>query len=132
MDVLSVKDGAKPFEVKGMDTTTYSSGLKMIKLVENTDSIQPNRGQMVAVDYSGYLTDGTLFDSSVDRGKPIEFPVGNGSVIKGWDEAILKMHKGDKARLIIPASLAYGERGAGRVIPPNATLIFDVVLLEVK
>ena len=132
VDVLSVKDGAKPFDVKGMDTTLFPSGLKMIKLVENIDSIQPNRGQMVSVDYSGYLMDGTLFDSSVDRGKPIEFPVGNGSVIKGWDEAILKMHKGDKARLIIPASLAYGERGAGRVIPPNATLIFDVVLMDIK
>jgi len=132
VDVLNVKDGAKPFIVKGLDTTSFSSGLKMIKMIENTDSILPNRGQMVSVDYSGYLIDGKLFDSSVDRGKPIEFPVGNGSVIKGWDEAILKMHKGDKARLIIPASLAYGERGAGKVIPPNATLIFDVVLVDIK
>lgn len=132
IDVISVKEGAKPYKTKGFDTTTYESGLKIIKLEENPDSTSPKTGQTVTVDYSGYLMDGTLFDSSVDRGNPISFAVGTGKVIRGWDEAIMQLKKGEKARLIIPSSLAYGKSGAGRVIPPDATLIFDVHLIDFK
>ena len=78
------------------------------------------------------LTDGTKFDSSIDRGKPITFPIGTGRVIPGWDEGLMLLKTGEKARLIIPSHLAYGERGAGGVIPPNATLIFDVELLSIE
>ncbi len=132
IEVLSRKAGAKPFDVSGLDTTTTASGLKMIKLNSNDENPSPKEGDLVSVDYSGYLLDGKLFDSSIDRGEPIKFPVGTGRVIKGWDEAILLLHVGDKARLIIPSELAYGKSGAGNVIPPNATLIFDVTLIKIN
>ena len=89
-------------------------------------------GDTVAVHYTGTLTDGTPFDSSRDRGTPIEFPLGQGRVIKGWDEGISKMHVGDQAILVIPPDLGYGQRGAGGVIPPGATLIFIVELVGIK
>ena len=117
------------YDTKGKDTITTKSGLKMIA-ISNAEGDKPTVGQTVSVHYSGYLEDGKMFDSSVKRGTPIEFPVGVGKVIKGWDEALLLMHKGEKYRLIIPADLAYGERGAGGVIPPGATLIFDVMLVD--
>ncbi|MDB9775184.1 FKBP-type peptidyl-prolyl cis-trans isomerase [Vicingaceae bacterium] len=132
IEVLSRKAGAKPFDVSGLDTITTASGLKMIKLNSNDENPSPKEGDLVSVDYSGYLLDGKLFDSSIDRGEPIKFPVGTGRVIKGWDEAILLLHVGDKARLIIPSELAYGKSGAGNVIPPNATLIFDVTLIKIN
>jgi len=119
------------FDTKDKVSSKTASGLKFI-LVEEGNGIKAAAGNTVSVHYSGYLEDGTMFDSSVKRNQPFKFVLGMGKVIKGWDEGIALMKEGDKVRLIIPANLGYGERGAGGVIPPNATLIFDVELLEVK
>ena len=108
-----------------------TSGLEYIEVEAGTGA-QAVAGKTVAVHYTGKFQDGKVFDSSVSRGEPIEFPLGKGRVIKGWDEGIALMKVGGKAQLIIPPALAYGERGAGGVIPPNATLVFDVELVSVK
>ncbi len=121
----------KPFDVKGKDTLTTTSGLRYIKVVSGTGE-QATNGKTVDVHYTGYLMDGHIFDSSIERGQPISFPLGNNMVIKGWEEGIALMKVGDKIRLIIPSQLAYGDRGAPGVIPPNATLIFDVELMGLK
>lgn len=115
---------------------TTSSGLMYIEN-QAGEGEAPTRGQKVEVHYTGYLAEegvkrGKKFDSSVDRGQPFVFTLGVGQVIKGWDEGIAKMNVGTKSTLIIPPELGYGARGAGGVIPPNATLIFDVELLAVK
>jgi FKBP-type peptidyl-prolyl cis-trans isomerase len=113
----------------GYDETT--TGLRY-KILQNGEGKQATKGANVSVHYKGQLLDGTVFDSSYKRKQPIDFPVGVGQVIAGWDEGILLLKVGDKARFVIPSNLAYGESGAGGVIPPNATLIFDVELMDVK
>jgi peptidylprolyl isomerase len=122
------------FAQSGKPVTT-SSGLQMIDTQQGAGA-QPKQGQTAVVHYTGYLNDngkkGRKFDSSVDRGSPFEFPVGQGRVIKGWDEGVATMKVGGKRTLIIPPQLGYGASGAGGVIPPNATLIFDVELLGLK
>ena len=107
------------------------SGLDYIE-VEAGAGAQAVVGKVVSVHYTGKLQNGTVFDSSIPRGEPITFPLGKGSVIKGWDEGIALMKVGGKAQLVIPPNLAYGQSGAGGVIPPNATLIFDVELVSIK
>jgi len=108
-----------------------ASGLEYVEDVEGTGPM-PKTGQKVKVHYTGTLTNGTKFDSSYDRGLPLEFTIGVGQVIKGWDEGVGTMKVGGKRKLTIPSSLGYGASGVGGVIPPNATLLFDVELLEVK
>jgi peptidylprolyl isomerase len=108
-----------------------ATGLGYVDLVEGNGA-RPKSGDTVSVHYTGWLKSGKKFDSSVDRGSPFEFPVGKGRVIKGWDEGVISMKVGGKRKLIIPAHLGYGDSGAGGVIPPGATLIFEVELLGIK
>lgn len=114
---------------EGFDKT--DSGLRY-KIIQKGNGKKAEKGKTVAVHYKGSLIDGTEFDSSYKRKQPIEFQLGVGQVITGWDEGIQLLQVGDKARFVIPSHLAYGERGAGGVIPPSATLIFDVELMAVK
>ena len=113
------------------NATTTASGLKYEDVKVGTGETA-TAGRTVSVHYTGWLTDGKKFDSSKDRGKPFEFPLGGGRVIKGWDEGVEGMKVGGVRKLTIPASLGYGSRGAGGVIPPDATLVFDVELLGVR
>jgi hypothetical protein len=113
------------------DTVETGSGLKYIILEKGTGT-KADSGKEATVHYTGYLTDGKEFDSSIKRNQPFSFTIGEGKVIKGWDEGVALMRVGDKFRFIIPPQLGYGERGAGSVIPPNATLIFDVKLLGIS
>src|SRR6202035_1558169 len=114
---------------------TMPDGLKIIDIEVGTGP-SPKPGQICVMHYTGWLYEngvkGKKFDSSVDRGQPFEFPIGQGRVIAGWDEGVATMKVGGKRTLIIPPALGYGARGAGGVIPPNATLLFDVELLDVK
>jgi FKBP-type peptidyl-prolyl cis-trans isomerase len=110
---------------------TTPSGLKYTDLVVGT-GVQPKSGQTVVVHYTGWLTNGQKFDSSKDRNQPFSFTLGKKQVIAGWDEGLSTMKVGGKRRLTIPPDLGYGARGAGNVIPPNATLIFEVELIDVK
>ena len=113
-----------------MSEVTTESGLKYEDLVQG-DGAEATAGKLVSVHYTGWLTDGSKFDSSVDRNSPFQFSLGAGMVIRGWDEGVQGMKIGGKRKLTIPPQLGYGERGAGGVIPPNATLVFDVELLEI-
>jgi hypothetical protein len=110
---------------------TTASGLTYV-ITSRAKGRRPKAGETVLVHYTGTLTDGTKFDSSQDRKEPIAFPLGRGAVIKGWDEGIAQLGIGDSAVLVVPPQLGYGEKGAGGVIPPNATLVFVVTLVDVK
>lgn len=125
------KHAAAKKETKaGAKEVTTSSGLKYADVKVGTGS-SPKKGDLVTVHYTGTLTDGKKFDSSLDRGQPFQFQIGIGQVIKGWDEGVMTMKVGGKRKLTIPPDLGYGARGAGDVIPPNSTLLFDVELLKV-
>ena len=124
--VLSKRGGS----TSGPEVTT-ASGLKYVEVLEGSGAT-PQRGQTVTVHYTGTLTNGTKFDSSVDRGRPAEYRIGVGEVIKGWDEGIMSMKVGGKRKLIVPANLGYGPMGRPPNIPGNSTLLFDVELLGVK
>jgi FKBP-type peptidyl-prolyl cis-trans isomerase FkpA len=113
------------------EETVTSSGLRYTDDQVGTGA-QPQKGKRVTVHYTGTLPDGNKFDSSRDRGKPFVFTIGVGQVIKGWDEGVMSMKVGGRRRLVIPPDLGYGARGAGGVIPPMATLHFDVELLAVE
>lgn len=116
-------------------TMTTASGLQIIDNVVGT-GVSPKTGQICVMHYTGWLYEngkkGKKFDSSVDRNEPFEFPIGKGRVIAGWDEGVASMKVGGKRTLIIPPQLGYGSRGAGGAIPPNATLLFEVELLDVR
>src|SRR5438445_599561 len=116
-----------PVDARHFETAT---GLGYVELVEGTGA-RPKPGDSVKVHYTGWLKSGQKFDSSHDRGEPLVFPIGRGRVIKGWDEGVGSMRVGGKRKLIIPAHLGYGDRGAGGVIPPGATLIFEVELVGI-
>ncbi|MFO5476275.1 MAG: FKBP-type peptidyl-prolyl cis-trans isomerase, partial [Dolichospermum sp.] len=113
------------------NAVTTPSGLKYVELEEG-NGVTPQPGQTVVVHYTGTLEDGTKFDSSRDRNQPFSFKIGVGQVIKGWDEGLSTMKVGGRRQLIIPSELGYGARGAGNVIPPYSTLLFDVELLAIK
>jgi FKBP-type peptidyl-prolyl cis-trans isomerase len=127
---VSLAVAAAPPTKKG-ETKTTDSGLKYETLKEG-DGAEAKAGQKVKVHYTGTLADGKKFDSSRDRGQPFEFDLGAGQVIKGWDEGVAGMKVGERRKLTIPYDLAYGEEGRPPVIPPKATLLFDVELIDTK
>jgi peptidylprolyl isomerase len=133
VELVDIQPGSPnaPTEVDEADYETTKSGLKYYDFEEG-DGATPQTGQQVTVHYTGWLEDGTKFDSSLDRGEPFTFVLGQGQVIPGWDEGVATMRVGGKRQLVLPPDLAYGERGAGGVIPPDATLIFEVELLDVN
>ena len=116
---------------EGLPIVTTESGLQYAVLQPGGGG-SPQPGQEVEVHYTGWLeSNGARFDSSVDRGQPLRFVIGKGKVIKGWDEGVMDMKLNEKRRLVVPAELAYGDKGAGQTIPPGATLVFDVELLAI-
>jgi peptidylprolyl isomerase len=131
IELTDVKEPRVATKVDEKDFTTTQSGLKYYDLQTGTGD-SPKAGQTVVVHYTGWLTDGTQFDSSVDSGAPFSFVLGAGNVIKGWDEGLSTMKVGGKRQLVIPPALGYADQGSGSAIPPGATLIFEVELLEIK
>ena len=128
--VFAAGGPASPTKVDAKKFTTTKSGLKYAVLKPGTGAACKS-GQMVNVHYTGWLhKGGTKFDSSLDRNEPFSFPLGGGQVIKGWDQGVAGMKKGEKRQLVIPPALGYGDRGAPGAIPPGATLIFDVELIS--
>jgi peptidylprolyl isomerase len=127
----ATEPSATPDTMAQENTMTTPSGLQYTEIIAGTGP-KPQPGDVVAVHYTGTLEDGTVFDSSYNRGEPLRFALGSGMVIEGWDEGIGLMNQGGQALLVIPPHLAYGERGAGNVIPPDATLVFDVELVDVS
>lgn len=128
--LVAMNDETKQEQTPEENIVTTASGLKYID-IEEGDGAMPQKGQTVVVHYTGTLENGSKFDSSRDRNRPFSFKIGVGQVIKGWDEGVGTMKVGGSRKLIIPPELGYGARGAGGVIPPNATLIFDVELLRI-
>lgn len=126
----TIEESTMAEESAASNVVTTESGLQYEVIAEGNGAT-PQSGNRVFVHYVGTLEDGTKFDSSRDRGRPFDFTIGQGQVIKGWDEGVSMMQVGDRRKLIIPPELGYGARGAGGVIPPNATLIFDVELLRI-
>src|ERR1019366_3140248 len=132
VELIGVMEGLKPWDAKGKDTITTASGLKYILIKENKAGEKVIAGSKATVHYSGYFMNGKMFDSSVERGQSFTLKVGQGQVIKGWDEGIALLHKGEKAKFIIPYQLAYGEQGRPPVIPEKSDLIFDVEIVDVQ
>jgi len=138
VELIDIKEGVRQWvassggtrNAKKMDTIKTASGLKYILFQENKSGA-PAANSKATVHYSGFFRDGKMFDSSVERGKPFTVEVGGGQVIKGWDEGLALLRKGEKAKLIIPHQLAYGEMGYGQIIPPKSDLIFDVEIIDV-
>ncbi len=131
IQLMNLSDPRKATKVDDKDYTVTESGLKYYDLIPGTGDM-PAKGQTVIVHYTGWLEDGTQFDSSLDRGEPFSFQLGTGGVIAGWDEGVATMKVGSKRQLVVPADLGYGDAGAGGVIPPGATLIFEVELLSIQ
>ncbi len=127
----AVADENKKEESMAAKEVTTASGLKYVELAVG-EGAEAKSGDRVQVHYTGWLLDGTKFDSSVDRKQPFPFPLGAGRVIRGWDEGVAGMKVGGKRKLVIPPDLAYGARGAGGVIPPDATLVFEVELVKIN
>jgi peptidylprolyl isomerase len=134
VEILEVKAPVLPvaYNIAGLTPVKTASGLQYYVVNKSNNPLQAGAGRTVKVHYTGYLADGTIFDSSIERGEPIEFPLGQGYVIPGWEEGISLMTVGDKLRLVIPYYLAYGEQGRPPAIPAKADLTFDVELIEVK
>jgi peptidylprolyl isomerase len=130
IELLNVRKVPQPWDYNERDVETSEAGLEYV-ILESGSGDKPQAGDRIKVNYSGYLEDGTMFDSSFIRDAPFEFNVGMGAVIPGWDQGLMDMQPGEKRKLIIPPNLAYGERGVGNVIPPDATLHFDVELVEI-
>ncbi len=127
----AVEPAAESNSMEDNKTTTTESGL-VIEVLQEGSGEEAKAGQTVNMHYTGWLTDGTKFDSSVDRGQPFAFQLGVGQVIAGWDEGVVGMKVGEKRKLTIPPSIGYGASGAGGVIPPNATLVFEVEFLGAR